>query len=60
MYIALLNKLSTSGRETPEKIEEPPYLEPAEPNIIPTEVPVTPNPEKPVTPIPETPPIKTP
>ena len=58
MFIDLLNKLNDAGRETPEKIEEPPYIEPKEPEIIPPEVPIETPSEKPETPIPETPPLK--
>lgn len=56
MFIDLLNKLSESGRENP--IKEPPYVEPVEPSIIPTEIPVINLPEKENFPIPETPPLK--
>jgi hypothetical protein len=58
MFIELLNKLSDSGRETPEKTEESPYIEPREPEIIPTEIPTQNPPQKQDNPIPETPPIK--
>ena len=52
------NEITAEGRENPERIQEPPYVEPVEPHVKPMEVPVVHPPEKQNAPIPETPPLK--